>query len=135
MADAIDAVGRVLEQVRLLGDAPVVVLVLALLAVSVAANAWWIAQLVRGSLVPASREKKLESDVAELKTENKRLEAEIDRCEERELAALRAGNDTAARSVLSGEGAIELAVAVARALQDGRPERRRRAPEPREGPA
>lgn len=132
MAEAIDAVGRLLEQVRLFGDAPVVVLILALLAASVCGNAYFITQLVRGQLVPASREAKLEADIVELKAETKTLQGEIDRFEERELAALRAGNETAARSVLSGESAIELAVAVARAMQDRQGGRRR---SPQEGPS
>ena len=88
---------KVLEQVRLLGEAPVVTLLLTFMAAAITVNAWFVLAIVRGKLVPESREEELQdeikalrAEIAALRTEIKGLQGDIDNIQERELAVARA---------------------------------------------
>lgn len=136
MSDAAEALGILIQQVIALGQAPVLSVVLFLGALVSLALGWFVAGVMRGRWVPESREKKLEADLAAARkatdevraamaaeiravrdacaAEIKDLRIDLDRAQERELAALRAGNTAAAQSVLSGEQAIQIAAMLLR---------------------
>lgn len=75
MAEGIEALSGLLEQVRLLGEAPVFVLLGAMVLLLGAVDSWFVWMIAVGKLVPESREASLEADLVQLQTKMEAREA------------------------------------------------------------